>query len=422
MDNTTRIYFDFLNNLFSYLFECALVKTNLKINIKPHVFFLLLIPHFLYSIPATLPYETLCGILYSCIIMLILCWPHVKKVPILVIKSHVYIIIGQFIAQFFHTLFTWDFYEALDNPYYSSCKETICLVHVYIVYTLYMNGKRMKQFQRRHQNLFSITILAISFTLSYLTLFICQTQDLDSPIIPVLFSSLYLLIIICIHIYQRFIDLMTENAQAQILLEQTQMEADYAQQIDSNLEELHTLQTDISHHLQVLDGFAEQTDYASIHNYISNITYNYTDVPLFHTSSNVISALLNTKYQTAHQKGINFDIKWNFPYVHIEDFSIITILGNLIDNAITASEKCENGWISLSLTQVDSYLEIHIKNNHMETIREKNGEFLTSKENDKSLHGLGIKNIRSTVNQLNGQIEIAYTNTEFDVTILVPNY
>lgn len=422
MDNTTRIYFDFLNNLFSFLFQCALVKNNLKLTIKPHIFFFLLIPHVLYSIPKTLPFETISGIVFSFFTMLILCWPHIKKVPIIVIKSHIYILVGQFIAQFFHTLFTWDFLQVLDNPYYSSCKETICLVHVYIIYTLYMHGKRMKQFQTRYQNLFSIVILAISFALSYLTLFICKTQDLDSPVIPVLFSALFILIIVCIHIYQRFIDLMTENTQAQILLEQTQMAADYAEQIDNNLKELHNLQNDISNHLQVLDGFAEEENYDSIHDYISNITYNYTDVPLFHTASDVISALLNTKYQTAQQKQIEFDIKWSFPYVHIEDFSIITILGNLIDNAITAASKCEKGWIRLSITQVDSYLEIHITNNHMETISEKNGEFQTSKTDTKSLHGLGIKNIRSTVNQLNGQMDITYTDKEFDVNILIPNY
>lgn len=280
----------------------------------------------------------------------------------------------------------------------------------------------MKPFQTHYQNLFTFVILAISFALSYLTLFICKTQEMDTPVIPVLFSALFILIIVCIHIYQRFIDLMTENTQSQILLEQSQMTADYSAQIESNLTELKDLRHDIKNHLHILDGLAVKDDYDAIHDYISNITYNYTDAPLFHTASDVVSALLNTKYQSAQQKGINFDIKYDFPYLHIDDFSIITILGNLIDNAITAAQKCENGWISLSLTQMDSYLEIHIRNNHKEILFEKNGEYQTTKTDNKSLHGLGIKNIRSTVKQLNGQMDITHSDTEFDVNILIPNY
>ena len=106
----------------------------------------------------------------------------------------------------------------------------------------------------------------------------------------------------------------------------------------------------------------------------------------------------------------------------MDDFSIITILGNLIDNAIAASVKCEHSWMTLSMNQQDSYLEIHMQNNHMETILEKDGVFQSTKEKDGFLHGLGIKNIRSTVEQLNGQIEISYTKDTFDVSILVPNY
>ena len=215
---------------------------------------------------------------------------------------------------------------------------------------------------------------------------------------------------------------MTENTQSQILLEQSQMTADYSAQIESNLTELKNLRHDIKNHLHILDGYATKDDYDSIHDYISNITYNYTDAPLFHTASDVVSALLNTKYQSAQQKGIRFDIIYEFPYLHVDDFSIITILGNLIDNAITAAGKCENGWIHLSLTQMDSYLEIHIENNHKEILSEKNGEYQTTKTDSKFLHGLGIKNIRSTVKQLNGQINITHSDTVFDVNILIPNY
>lgn len=422
MGIATRIYFDFLNNLFSYLLICALAKNKLsnRLSNKTHIYMIIFC--FIYAIPETLPLQALANVLINIFIVMFVCSPNYKKGIRVFIEFELLMIIGGFIIQLIHSLFTMDLRLIVESPYYVSCKVLICTALVYIVYVLYINGKRMKQLRTRYHHMFTIVILSISFALSYLTLFICQTQELKTPVIPILFSALFILIAICINIYKRFIDLAEENMHAQILLEQNKMTAAYSEQIETNLKELHSLRHDIRNHLITIDGYASQKRYDSIHDYIVKITNSYTDVPLFDTPSEVVSALLNAKHQVARQKGIDFNIDWAFPYVHIEDFSIITILGNLIDNAITAAAKCEKGKILLELKQSDSYLKIHIHNNHVEAIQEKNGEFKTSKTDSTYRHGLGIKNIRSTVEQLNGQIDITYTEDTFDVDILVPNY
>lgn len=61
-------------------------------------------------------------------------------------------------------------------------------------------------------------------------------------------------------------------------------------------------------------------------------------------------------------------------------------------------------------------------NCHCEKIKEKNGEFATTKKDKNLLHGIGIKNVRKVVSDLNGQIDICYTDDTFHVNILLPNY
>lgn len=422
MSFITRFYFDILGNIFSYLLASTMVQHTLKIKInktRRNILFIFLL---IYSIPESLPFQNILSFLVIFLIIAVLCYPKLKEAFVIFLKWEFLSYIGQFVIQFVHTLILFDFETTLDNPYYAHCKTLICFSLVYICYILYTNAKRLKQFQTHYHHIFTIVILFISLALSYLTLFICQTQKLNTPIIPILFSALFILIAVFINIYGHFIDLMEENLRAQIMLEHSKMTEDYSKQIETNLKDLHSLRHDIRNHLIIIDGYASQKRYESIHEYITKITHNYTDVPLFDTPSNVVSALLNAKHQAACKQHIDFSIDWDFPYIHIEDFSIITILGNLIDNAITATGKCENGWIILELMQSGSYLEIHIKNNHMEKIQEKNGQFQTSKEEDGHIHGLGIKNIRSTVEQLNGQIDIHYTEELFEVDILVPNY
>ena len=422
MNELTRIYFDFITNFFLYLTISKLTETHLKIKIplKKHICCTLL--YVLFSIPATLPMHNLISNSFNILILLIVSYPHLKQFLILFIKLKLLTTIGFMAIQLIHTVFTLDLFIIVENHYYADCKMTICSALLYIVYVLYLNGKRMKQLNARYQHMFTFVILSISFALSYLTLYICQTQEFDSPVIPVLFTVLFILIVLCINIYKRFIDLTEENVSSQFLLEQSKMTRNYSDQIEKNLKELHSLRHDIRNHLITIDGYASQEKYASIHTYIADITNHYTDIPLFDTPSASVSALLNAKHQLASQKGLNFTIECDFPYMHIDDFAITTILGNLIDNAITASEKCADGWITLSLIQQDSYLEINIQNNHMEQIQEKDGIFKSTKDSNSFLHGIGIKNIRSTVEQLNGQTEITYDKTIFTVDILIPNY
>ena len=425
MNQLARIYFDFLTNVFIYLTTYTLTKEELKIQIprKRHIYCILL--YVLFSLPEKLPYHNLISNFFSILIILIISYPHMKSLKqliILFIKFKFLTSVVFMAIQLTQTLFTLDLQTIVDNTYYAYCKATICSALLYIVYKLYLNGKRMKQLNSQYHHMFTLVILAISVALSYITLFICLTQEFDSPVIPILFSALFILIVLCINIYQRFIELTEQNVTSQFLLEQSKMTADYSSQIEHNLKTLHSLRHDIRNHLITIDGYASQENYASIQKYIREITNSYTDAPLFDTPSSCVSALLNTKYQLARQKNIDISIEWNFPYIHIDDFHLVTILGNLIDNAITATEKCEKGQITLSLIQQDSYLEIYIGNNHIEQIQEKDGYFKSTKGQDSFLHGLGIKNIRSTVEQLNGQINISYTKETFTVDILVPNY
>ena len=131
---------------------------------------------------------------------------------------------------------------------------------------------------------------------------------------------------------------------------------------------------------------------------------------------------VSEKKQQAGRLGISCDIDIQISHVAIDDFSITTIIGNLFDNAITAAQKCSSPWVRASLSQSGSYLELTIDNCHCEKIKEKNGEFATTKKDKNLLHGIGIKNVRKVVSDLNGQIDISYTDDTFHVGILLPNY
>lgn len=307
------------------------------------------------------------------------------------------------------------------SPAYKSYKSAIIVFLVYIFYALYTNTKKIKDFHTSYQLRFNLVILGISLMLNYVTLYICR-ENSTTYTLPAIFSTIALLIIVCISLYDKFLALVAENTRHKIQSELDRMEKEYSNQIESNLAELHSIRHDMKNHLIIIDGYAAQQNYEKIHTYIQKINGMFQSSPLIDTPSSTVSALLNEKCHIAQNKALDCRIHTNFPFVHIDDFSTITILGNLFDNAITAASKCESGWIHVDISQSDSYLEIAIENNHIEKIQEKNGDFISTKEDKNLLHGIGLKNVRQAVDTLNGQISISHTAETFHVNILVPNY
>ena len=200
------------------------------------------------------------------------------------------------------------------------------------------------------------------------------------------------------------------------------MEKEYSVQIDDKLKQLHSLRHDMKNHLIILYGYAAKNETDHICAYINRIADDLSLTNTVDSGSHIVSALIAEKEKIAKSQNVKCDINISTPDINIDDFSITTIIGNLFDNAIKAAAECEHGWIRFSITQTGSYMNIVIENSYFGNIIENNGEF-TSTKNDKVLpHGIGIKNVRKVVSDLNGQIDFSYTDGYFSVKAEIPNY
>lgn len=422
MENIARIYLDFLYNMFLLLFLLRLVRQQLQKKINGKLIFFLVLIQLVYAIPAYIPYSNLCALLLDFLSVLLLCYPKNKQIILIFIK---YEFASNFIfgiIYLLHSLLLWDFRNFVYNKYYFQCKNLICISLIYIFYVLYTNSKRIKVFHTHFQHYFNCIIILTSIVLSYITLYFCKTSPSISFVMPVLFSFIYILIIACILIYEKFIDLLSENAKTRIQLEKIQLEQQYSVQIAANLKSLSAIRHDMKNHLIVIHGYAMQNDCSKISGYIQKISDNFLPTDFIQTPSETVSALLSAKSQKARNMHITCTFACNFPSIHIDDYYLITILGNLLDNSISASAKLSDGTVRLKMLQIESYLEIIVENNHCEQVRESHGNFLSTKKDANAFHGIGIQNVRSAVAALNGQIDIIYTSHEFHVTVLVPNY
>lgn len=304
---------------------------------------------------------------------------------------------------------------------YNTYKSAIINLLTYIIYALTSNLVQINITKNIYILFFNAVVISISVILGYTTLSL-NLWDSGSTILPVIFATIFVLIIICISLYNKFLSIIEENTNYRFKLELDKMEQEYSAKLDDKLNQLHSLRHDMKNHLIVIDGYASQHNDRKIHEYIHNISEDLSLTNTVDSGSHIVSALIAEKEDKAKSQNVRCEINISTPGINIDDFSITTIIGNLFDNAIKAAAECEHGWIRFSITQTGSYMNIVIENSYSGNIIENNGEF-TSTKNDKVLpHGIGIKNVRKVVSNLNGHIDFSYASGYFSVKAELPNY
>lgn len=123
-----------------------------------------------------------------------------------------------------------------------------------------------------------------------------------------------------------------------------------------------------------------------------------------------INAILYNKIAIA--KELNITINYDILLPKNDDLDIIdlpTIIFNLLDNAIEASQKAENKYISLRIRYSDKYISIYQKNANTEKM----------KEEISGLRGYGLKIIEEVVNKYDGYCEWQDNHTDFESRIMI---
>lgn len=347
----------------------------------------------------------------------------VKKIRVFFFYC-IYFFTIPFLVFWIHTLLIQDFLLLDSNDTYFSYKTIICSALLYIILSLYIVIKELSLFPtgRIYKVYFSLITGISILLLTICSMLLGSTVIQQEHVLPILFSLLIIITVLFLYIFRKIINILEENTQNKIEAEKNILQKDYYLKVENNLKVLALLRHDFRNHLIILEGYSKQGETDKLLEYIHSIHNTLVHTILIQTPSPILSSLLNAKNEDCKSRGVTLQFQQLFTTLEIDDFYLVTIMSNLLDNAITAAAKCMNGSVSLNMTQLGSYLEIDCANNHQEVIHKNKDNFVTTKTIQKENHGLGITSMRKAVEQLNGKITINYTTDMFHVSILLPNY
>lgn len=159
--------------------------------------------------------------------------------------------------------------------------------------------------------------------------------------------------------------------------------------------------------------------------YINEIDHMIMDYKeAFETNNSILDIIVNDKYNTCLKENIDFKCSLDFSKCEFIDMvDVCTIFSNCLDNCIEAcrkiSDESTHKYIDIKNTYMNNMCVVKIENSKINDVIIKN-KILHTDKNDKFLHGIGIKNIKESVEKYNGQVNFESYNNKFVVKIIIP--
>lgn len=202
-------------------------------------------------------------------------------------------------------------------------------------------------------------------------------------------------------------------------LSRLQTEQTYYQILDLQNQQLMIYAHDAKKHLAAIQALNENPQ---ITNYVTKLSEQLADYSRNCHSGNKMLDIMIHKYTVdCEMRGIQFEYDVRVcNLAQLDDMDLVTILGNLMDNAIAAAEQSTDKTINLNTVHRNSYSVIVISNS-CDTPPKQSGNRLISTKQDNGMHGFGLRSVKKTITKYQGDYEWNYDEKEgsFTVTLML---
>lgn len=238
-----------------------------------------------------------------------------------------------------------------------------------------------------------------------------EIQNLLAAACMILLVSTVLLFVT----YQNQIEKDRESMQIKNEYARLQTEKSYYAILEQQNEHLMVYAHDAKKHLAAISAL---NDDPQIRSYISKLSEQLADYTHYCHSGNKLLDVMIHKYSVdCELRGIHFesDIK-SCNLSGVSDLDLVTILGNLIDNAIAAAEQSGEKNVSLATSWRNDYSVI-IVSNSCDRPPKAVGRTLVSSKLNPAIHGFGLKSVKQALKNYEGDFDWSYDDQKHTFTV-----
>lgn len=212
-----------------------------------------------------------------------------------------------------------------------------------------------------------------------------------------------------------------ESERLKLTAQQEEFRFQYAQNVKKQYEEISQVRHDMKQTHSVVMSLLMEAKTDEAIEYMQKTARQISEFDVvIDVGNDFVNAILNAKLSEAKRNGITVLCSADKNASGIDEVDLCNLLGNLLDNAIEACEKCSDRQrvIEIKIQMRDDKYLLEVENTAPEKALEGNKQLATTKD-DTSRHGYGVKSIKSIAEKYNGMVNFSQTEDRFRSTIVM---
>lgn len=229
---------------------------------------------------------------------------------------------------------------------------------------------------------------------------------------------------ILFYAFQKYTENLNENSKQQLELLYQRSEVERLTKIAEWNDNYNEIVHNTAHYLKVIGQLAFEGKNDEICKVVDKLNgkLNREEISGYcnHKMLNIILSEYSIK---AESVGVVFDayVEPGCILNHIQDVDLITMLGNLLDNAVLAASKKEKDTsvvVRIFMQKEGKLCVIKVVNDFVEKIQEVKGRLISTKK-EAGMHGIGLVSISKIAEQNNGYLEHYIIDGKFNAVVVL---
>lgn len=208
-----------------------------------------------------------------------------------------------------------------------------------------------------------------------------------------------------------------EESKKQRMQEQINAQKEKYEHLTTSFLRGNRLLHDVNKHIRYIKKYLMENRVDDAISYINRTDQNLKEAyDYVHTGNLVIDSLVSNLKSQLNEKNcqLRLDINFDSCRLTMDDYDLVVVLGNILDNAVEAIETVtepEKRKVEFSICMTDTAFLIDLRNGTCPDEKRKKEQFF---------HGLGLQNVEEVVEDYGGSMTVSQKDEWFETMIVIP--
>lgn len=298
-----------------------------------------------------------------------------------------------------------------------------CKILTFIVILLLQNVKFNKGSQSPPMT-YALSTIIMPVSSIALGAMIMSISGVTKPIVLVSMGVLVLINILTFTLYDKISVFYERQMETASLKQENLFYHNQLSSMSESVQEMNAFRHDIQNHFNMIEGYLTSNRLNEAMVYIEELkgSASMSGNNIVDTGNFIVDSILNYKLSTIQDLDVETELEvFVPPSIEIDTVHFVSILTNLLDNAIEAlraMKEKDNRILRIRIVYSKGRLIMAFQNSYDGDIVYEDGEICSSKH-DSDRHGYGLENVKRAIEPYNGLLKINHNGGIFSIQALL---